>query len=156
MPVSKRKNNRNLIILVILLLLGSVFFGQTVFLKEDKKTEEKETISRSENTVDELIQEREATGNKITVNFGAGKTFVKDLQAATPYEALKTMASQEGWEIKTKEYKYGLMVEGVGNLINSDKGYWTYKTNGQPGKIASDRYTLKKGETVEWEYVQVD
>ena len=81
---------------------------------------------------------------------------VKEYSSKTPFEALQKIAEGEGWQISTKEYKYGLMVESVNKISNSSGGYWTYKIDGQAGKIAADRYTLKKGEAVEWEYVKAD
>src|SRR3989338_1533353 len=101
----KTKKSRSLYILVILLVLGLVYFGQSILQREEKKvqTDQKQADNREELPVKELIEKADIKDVKVTVDFGNGKIFSKEIPPQTAFEALKTLAAQEGWEVKTKE-----------------------------------------------------
>lgn len=76
----------------------------------------------------------------------------KNIQAATPYDALVLMAKKNNLQLQTKQYDFGVFVEGIGDQKNTTEKAWIYYVNGKSGEVASDKYVLKQGDTVEWKY----
>lgn len=101
---------------------------------------------------------RQQTSTSISVNASPKVTFVlnattySDIQASTPYEALVSVASKNNITLQTKQYDFGVFVEGIGDQKNTTEKAWIYFVNGKSGEVASDKYTLKQGDTVEWKY----
>lgn len=75
-----------------------------------------------------------------------------DIQAATPYDALVLIAKNNNLELQTKQYDFGIFVEGVGDQKMTKDKAWIYYVNGKSGEVASDTYVLKQGDIVEWKY----
>lgn len=76
----------------------------------------------------------------------------KDIQAATPYDALVLIAKKNNLDLQTKQYDFGIFVEGIGNQKNTKDKAWIYFVNGKSGEVAADKYELKQGDIVEWKY----
>ncbi|KKR02219.1 MAG: hypothetical protein UU25_C0013G0005 [Microgenomates group bacterium GW2011_GWB1_40_9] len=75
-----------------------------------------------------------------------------DIQASSPYEALLQVAKKNNSELQTKQYDFGIFVEGVGDQKMTKDKAWIYYVNGKSGEVASDKYELKQGDIVEWKY----
>lgn len=73
----------------------------------------------------------------------------------TVYAALEKLAGEKGWEIVTKDYDFGKLVEAIGGTANSQDKAWIFYVNGQAGDKASDKFTLAAGDKVEWKYEAV-
>lgn len=92
---------------------------------------------------------------KILVSFGNSAIEETPVEAVTALEALEKVSADQGWEIQTKEYDFGKMVEAVNGYKNSPKKAWIYYINGQAGDKAANRYNLSNGDRVEWKYEAV-
>jgi|SRR3989338_10206530 len=149
----KRKSTPVLIVLFV--ILASVLVAQFTLIKDRKLDIDpgKSQPVTSLNNPDADYFRREE--NKVIVDFGNGQKAEKTLKAKTPFAALEMLASSEGFEIITKQYKYGLMVEEINRVANTPEKFWLYSVNGKPGKISADLYKLNSGDVIEWSYVNV-
>jgi len=75
-----------------------------------------------------------------------------NIQAKTAFEALTKIVNQEQLSLQTKQYDFGIFIEGVGGIENTKDKTWIYFVNGKSGEVASDKYDLKENDTVEWKY----
>lgn len=146
---SKRKNNKFLIILISILAL--VVLAQFTLFKDNRINLKEETAKVEENTQirDNTVNN---TGNQVIIDFGDGRQIKQNINAQTPYKALEVVADSQGYKINSKQYKYGLIVEEINRVRNTPDKSWIYSVNGQPGRIAADRYILKSNDVVEWKY----
>ncbi len=76
----------------------------------------------------------------------------QNIQASTPYEVLVLIARKNNIELQTKQYDFGIFVEGIGEQKMTKDKVWIYYVNGKSGEVASDKYILKQGDIVEWKY----
>ena len=91
----------------------------------------------------------------ILVSFGDGAIEETPVEATTALEALEKVSADQDWEIQTKEYDFGKMVEAVNGYKNSSKKAWIYSVNGKAGDKAAGQYNLVNGDKVEWKYEAV-
>lgn len=77
------------------------------------------------------------------------------VSASTAFEALKKTAEKEKLHLQTKQYDFGVFVEGVGDLVSTSGAAWIYSVNGEKGVVASDQYILSEGDAVSWNYEEV-
>mgnify|MGYP001600420657 CR=1 FL=1 len=91
----------------------------------------------------------------INIDFGKGKKLEEKVEAKTVYEALKQVADLKGLQLEAKKYKYGLLVERIGNSVNSADWAWMYWVNGKAGQIASDLYQVAPQDKIEWKYEKI-
>ncbi len=75
-----------------------------------------------------------------------------DVQATTPYDALVVIAKKNNLVLQTKQYDFGVFVEGIGDKKNTQAKAWIYYVNGKSGEVSADKYELKQGDSVEWKY----
>jgi len=86
------------------------------------------------------------------VTFVLNATTYSNIQASSPYEALVSVAQKNNIPLQTKQYDFGVFVEGIGDQKNTTEKAWIYYVNGKSGSVASDKYLLKQNDTVEWKY----
>jgi len=75
--------------------------------------------------------------------------------AGTALSVLTTEAEVKNWELVTKEYKFGTMVEAIAGAANNQENAWIFYVNGKAGDKASDQLKVKAGDLVEWKYEAV-
>jgi KaiC/GvpD/RAD55 family RecA-like ATPase len=75
-------------------------------------------------------------------------------EPATAFTLLEKIAQEEGIELVTKKYDFGILVESIGGEENTKERAWIYFVNGKAGEVASDQYELSDGDVVEWRYVE--
>lgn len=92
----------------------------------------------------------------ITIDFGNGKKIAGEVATQSAYQALVEVAKTNKLEVASKEYKFGRMVEKVGDTGQSKSHFWMYSVNGKPGQIAADRYVIHPGDKVEWVYQKIN
>lgn len=90
----------------------------------------------------------------ITVDFGQGNKITERAFGQTAYQVLVEVAKVKNWQVEAKDYKYGKMVEKIGDKSASKDYFWLYKVNGRAGQIASDRFVVYPGDNIEWVYVK--
>jgi hypothetical protein len=91
----------------------------------------------------------------ITVKFSADKTSDQKVAATTAFEVLEKISQEQGWEIKTKDYDFGKLVEAIDGVANTKAKVWIFYVNGEAGDKASDKFELKAGDKIEWQYEAV-
>lgn len=89
----------------------------------------------------------------VTVDFGDGDKITENTSGQNAYQVLTKLAETKNWQIEAKDYKYGKMVERIGDKTADKNNYWLYLINGKPGQIAADRYVVYPGDRVEWKFV---
>ena len=72
--------------------------------------------------------------------------------ATTAYEALEKLAVEKNWQLVTKDYDFGKLVESVNGYKNDNKKAWIYYVNGAAADKAADKFELRSGDKVEWKY----
>lgn len=90
----------------------------------------------------------------VSIDFGDGKKITTKTQAQNAYQALATVGKEKGFTAEVQQYKYGVVVTSVGEKKGTVPFFWMYKVNGKKGEIASDRFIIHPGDTVEWIYVK--
>ena len=75
------------------------------------------------------------------------------VSAQTAFETLQNLAQQENLDLKTKQYDFGVFVEGIGGVENTKEKAWIYFINGKSAEVAADKYELKNGDIIEWKYI---
>jgi len=112
----------------------------------------------SQNTSSLTTPEKELQAN-LTLNFGNGRVVsypqIKIKAGETAYSILLNKMGEVDSQVKTKKYDFGMMVESIDNISANESYFWSYLVNGQSGSIASDKYVLKDGDTVEWKYIKI-
>ena len=81
------------------------------------------------------------TGRSITVQSGA-----------SVFDALK----KTGLSVGSRNSIYGVYVYSINGLSEGDKGAgsgWTYKVNGTMPNKSADKYIVREGDSISWEYV---
>ena len=151
-----KKRNRNLLIPALILIGVVVLITQIIVSRQTAVKENNEQTDTRQVATEELTGNtlQNSATNKITVDLGDSRVFSLEKEVKTPYEALQIVARENNLEIIVKEYKYGLMVEGVADKENTRDYFWMYSVNGEAGRIAGNRHILKLGDSVEWKYTK--
>ena len=151
--LTSKKRLDSVLILLVVILVAAVAV-QFIFNRNNKIQSPANTASDNQ-----PVAEQVDSGNKDTVNisvdFGDGKKYNQSVKAGTAFSALQSIASNQGFDVNYKEYKYGLIVDTINRTKNSPERFWQYSVNGQLAQIAADRYILSSGDKVEWKYVSV-
>lgn len=84
--------------------------------------------------------------------------FKADVPAnATAFDVLQKAANLNGISLQTRKTSMGMYVEGINGLKEFDKGPksgWMYRVNGVFPEYASDAYSVKAGDRMEWVYTE--
>jgi len=91
---------------------------------------------------------------RVILDFGQGAKRESKVSALTAFAALQLLTKEQNLELKTKQYDFGVFVEGIAGVENSKEHAWIYFVNGKAGEVASDKYLLKPGDVVEWKYTK--
>jgi len=75
-------------------------------------------------------------------------------QPATAFGILAKVAQEEGIKLLTKEYDFGILVESIGGIENTQERAWIYFVNDQAGEVAADQKEISSGDVVEWRYIE--
>jgi len=100
------------------------------------------------NLVEEMIRKLEAVNSQAEPE---SVTVTVD-DATTAYEALEKLAVEKNWQLVTKDYDFGKLVESVNGYKNDNKKAWIYYVNGAAADKAADKFELRSGDKVEWKY----
>lgn len=90
----------------------------------------------------------------VSIDFGDGQKVTSKTQASNAYQTLVNIGKEKGFAIEVQQYKYGVMVTGIGDKKGTSELFWFYKVNGKGGEVASDRFIIHPGDTVEWIYTK--
>jgi hypothetical protein len=89
----------------------------------------------------------------VTFDTGTAVATVSGVAAQTAFQALSEAAKKQNFELKTKQYDFGVFVEAIGTLANTKEKSWIYFVNGKAGTVAADKQSLTAGDMVEWKYI---
>ena len=151
MKMHNNKRKTTPILVVLFIILAAAILAQFTLFKGNNNSNQNRIGEKTPKTSTNN-QEKRLEENTVIIDFGNGQKIERTVKAKTPYQTLEMVAGNEGYQITTKQYKYGLMVEEINRLKNTPEKYWLYSVNGNPGKIAADRYQLNSGDIVEWKY----
>lgn len=73
-------------------------------------------------------------------------------QEKTAFEALQKVVKDNNWPLITKQYDFGVLVEGINGKINTKDKAWIFLVNQEAGKMAADKQKVNPGDVVEWKY----
>ena len=79
-----------------------------------------------------------------------------NLENATAHSALVEAGERGGFEVRTKEYPFGLYVEAVAGVEAEGNAGWLYSVERDGARIEgdrpADRFPLEPGDRVTWRY----
>ena len=136
---------------VILLLLQQLGVQQARVTTAPLSTERQYELTDATPTV-HLAQKEIA----VIVDFGNGRKIEGGVEAVNAYEALANLAKMRDIIVSVKQYKFGVLVETIDDLTNSNVAAWGYSVNGKIGQIAADYHLVNPSDTVLWEYKRIN
>jgi hypothetical protein len=88
----------------------------------------------------------------------AGQETTTSAQSAESIK-LQGVDGVSAYDLLAKDHKvgadktdFGVFVNSIDGVSNSDSKYWIYYVNGQIGEVAADKYVTKEGDEIEWRY----
>lgn len=147
------KKQTRLFIIVVVVLILTVGVAQYILSNQTnfKLTDfQKRNLSEVSETV--VSPKETVKAENVSIDFGNGQKMTGQVSTQSAYQALVKVSKDNSLNVLVKQYKYGVMVEKVGEAANSKNSAWMYWVNGKPGQIASDRYIIYPGDKVEWKF----
>lgn len=150
------KRQKEILLSLFIIVILAVVAGQFILQKQpnldlksilDRKAFVPESTSSAKAPV--------AVEQTVSIDFGEGKKISGNVMAQTAYDALKKISDEKKLAVGFKQYKYGLMVEKIGETANSSGFSWMYYVNNKAGQIAADRFVVYAGDKVEWRYEKI-
>lgn len=91
-----------------------------------------------------------------TINNGTSATSYKRT-ISTPQTAIQLLGDitkENRIELTTKEYSFGVLVEGIGDIANDPQEgyYWIYYVNDKSADVGASDYLVQDGDTIRWQY----
>ncbi|MBU1178422.1 DUF4430 domain-containing protein [Patescibacteria group bacterium] len=117
--------------------------------------QDQNTNTATDSTTTEKVAEEKTTTAELVINNGSGeKTAQVEISSEmTALDVLKKGTEELGIELKTQEYDYGTMVEGIGSDIGGTDGkYWMYYVNGQTPAVGVDTQKVVADDKIEFKY----
>ncbi|MBU0998539.1 DUF4430 domain-containing protein [Patescibacteria group bacterium] len=100
----------------------------------------------------------EKTNNVTTIiDFGDENKITfqeKDFNEKTAYDLLKKTSEVNNFEIKVKQYDFGVFVEEIDGRKNTNEKAWIYFLNSVSATTAADTYLVSPGDLIEWKYIE--
>ena len=90
----------------------------------------------------------------VIIDDGAQTRTFSEIKANNAYLAIQEATKKANLEVKVKQYDFGVLVEAIGDQINSSDKAWIYFVNGTAGDVAADQKQLNSGDKVEWKYIE--
>jgi len=94
---------------------------------------------------------------KTVIDFGNGNKITyqeKDFNNLTAYDLLKKTAEVNNFEIKVKQYDFGVFVEEIDGRKNTNEKAWIYFLNTVSATTAADKYIVESDDLIEWKYIK--
>lgn len=147
--------NQTKILLAVLVAIITIVVGSQTYLKKQPETTlpvESKTVFNSEAALKTLPPPDKDT-IIVSLDFGDGKKISSNLFAQTAFDALEKIAKEKNLELVKKDYKFGIMVNKVGNKESGGDHSWMFYVNGKASNLASDRHIVNPGDKIEWKFV---
>jgi hypothetical protein len=94
---------------------------------------------------------------EITIDFGNEEkiTFSQEYKKdETAFSLLKMALEENNLTLKSKQYDFGVFIEGIGNFLNTKEKAWIFFVNGKSADNAADKIILQPEDLVEWKYIK--
>lgn len=88
-------------------------------------------------------------GNEEKITFS--QDYKKD---ETAFSLLKTVLEENNLTLKSKQYDFGVFIEGIGNSLNTKDKAWIFFVNEKSADNAADKIILQPGDLIEWKYIK--
>lgn len=149
-----KKQTRVLFIIIVLVILIAAVVQYILRNQTNLKLPnfQPRNLSNVEETV--IPSEKVVDTETVSIDFGNGQKITGQVSTQSAYQALVRVAKDNNLSVEVKQYKYGVMVEKIGEMKNSSQVAWMYSVNGKPGQIAADRYVIYPGNKVEWKFTK--
>lgn len=143
------------ILLAVLAVIIVVVIGSQIYLKKQPETtmpSEGKNVFNSETAL-KTAPTPDKNMVTISLDFGDGKIISGSLFAQTAFDALEKITKANNLELLKKDYKFGMMVNKVGDKENGGDRNWMFYVNGKASDLASDRHVVYPGDKIEWKFV---
>jgi len=107
--------------------------------------------------LDQTQIEEEINSVTTTIDFGDENKITyqeKNFNEKTAYDLLKKTAEVNNFEIKVKQYDFGVFVEEIDERKNTNEKAWIYFLNSVSATTAADTYIVQSGDLIEWKYIE--
>jgi len=129
------------------LVLGVLVFGGVVYRlgmwKQPVEVEVEEVI---ENKV-EILEIEYSEENQVMVER-------ESAEGGSVLEFLEDVTEDEKIDLETTEYDFGVLVDSIGGVENTQENSWIYFVNEKPAEVGAGEYVLEDGDLVEWKYMK--
>lgn len=88
----------------------------------------------------------------VQINLGEEEKVYSGIEASNVYLALVEAGKQEDLKLETSQGSFGVVVEQIGEIKNTESMAWTFSVNGESSNIRADEFKLEPGDKVEWIY----
>ena len=138
--------NRLLVLVLMLVLAGGC-------VRSGSDVDEVASFDSGNASESSEIQQDEAT---IVIDDGMAISTVSAslAEGMTAFEGLEYAAQEYGYELSVTEYDFGVMVDAVNGMPNTEDLSWIYFVNGNSGSVGADQYQLNSGDALEWKYIK--
>lgn len=150
------KNIKKFIVILSLLFVGFIaswfYLFRIIQPPLELSSEDQELLVQNENA------DSEKTVN-LFVDFGNGEVqtlekTVNNEEKLTVFGILEKFAEEEGVELESQQYDFGVFVKSIAGYEGSAETAWIFFVNGESGQVSADQYELKNGDVVEWKYLE--
>lgn len=105
------------------------------------------------------VKEIEEVGQvELVLDFGEGKISSYSAridERKTVLEILSQIAQENNFSLESKDSDFGVFIEEISGVKNSQDHFWMYYVNGQMAEVSADQYQLQHDDVVEWKYEEI-
>ncbi|MFH1971530.1 MAG: DUF4430 domain-containing protein [Patescibacteria group bacterium] len=134
--------------ILLYLILTIAFIAGIGFYFKDSNTSFK---------LDQTQIEEKINSVTTTIDFGDENKITyleKDFTNLTAYDLLKKTAEVNNFEIKVKQYDFGVFIEEIDGRKNTNEKAWIYFLNAESASTGADKYTVQPDDLIEWKYIE--
>jgi len=70
----------------------------------------------------------------------------------TVFDVLEEYGEENDIELMSKQYDFGVFVEGIGDYQNTTEMVWIYYVNDESANVSADNYPLSSEDKIKWAY----
>lgn len=138
-------------VIIAVLIIGGIWGLSKSF---SKKTDDEANLKSTASEATESTAKEKAV--KVIIDYGDSQRTETTLEAKeglNAFAALEEAAKNDGVEVASTKYDFGVMVNSVGAYKGGDDGrYWLYYVNSKTPEVGADQYKLQAGDSVEWKF----
>lgn len=132
--------HKKLFLLFTLLLISTVTLSTCSATPQQNNEEHSETIEATQTPENTETTQQEVQTISLTAEQDEENAF-------------ELLQSQH--EVSAKTYDFGVFIEEIDGVKNTDKNYWALYVNGEYAQKGADQTMLQKGDTIEFRYEEI-